>query len=160
MGNATEAVYSAVDALLFVAILTIIIFLNSRGITVNKQVQDAISNNETTSQALANTSYEGYTKGGEATYDGVLMGKQVFTDILSSSTNNIKIVNGATTTNFATKNISYSVGGVTKTKLLIEYVRKDNSSKLLDYVDQNATYIRQFTTDTSGNITYITYKKK
>lgn len=160
MEHATEAVYSAVDALLFVAVLTIIIVLYSRGIEVNNQVQNAISNNETTSQSLVNASYEGYTKSGEAVYDGVLTGKQVFTDILNSSTNNITVVNGGTITNFATKNISYSVGGVTKTKLLIQYVRKDNSSKLLDYVDQNATYIRQYNTDASGNISDITYKKK
>ncbi len=159
MENVTEAVYTAIDAILFVIILSMIIFFSSRGIEVNRQAQDAISNKGTARQALANTTYDGYTKDGEAVYDGVLTGKQVFTDILSSSTNNIKIINGATTTNFVTKNISYSVGGVTTTKLLIEYVRRDNSTKLLDYVDKNSTYIRQYTVDTDGNIANITYKR-
>lgn len=160
MENVTEVIYSAIDALIFVAAITIIVFMYSNGVLAIGNAQSAVSVNETTSQTLVNASYEGYVKDGNATYDGAVTGKQVFTDILNMSDNNIIIVNGSTSVNMATKYITYNMDGLSGTKLLIDYVRNDNSTKLLDYIDKNATYIRQYDTDQNGNVTSVTYKKK
>ena len=97
--------------------------------------------------------YNGYVVNGKTVYDGEISGKQVYTDILNSSETNIFIKN-PTKYDLSTK--------MYENKNMLAYARNDNPTILIteNVINVDATYLRKFIRDTSGNVTQIIYEKQ
>lgn len=160
MSKSTTLFYILLDTVMFVFSVMALIGLVTSGTDVTYKVQSVSLNNETISKTRVEAEFDGYSRNGKTVYDGVLSGKQVYTDILNGADRVIIIGNGNTTTNLDVVIVTYTAGSTTKTARLIDYVRNNNPSKLTEYVDMNASYIRQYTTDTTGNIVSTVYAKQ
>lgn len=144
----------AFDNIIFVISLTALLTLAISMYKYTSNVQDACYYNTTVSKTMPeNTMYNGYVVNGKTVYDGEISGKQVYTDILNSSETNILIKN-PTRYDLSTK--------MHENQNMLAYARNDNPTILIteNVINVDATYLRKFIRDTSGNVTQIIYEKQ
>lgn len=153
-GKIKDFLLISVNTILFAMSVTAIFTFLVSLYNYTSGVQDACYYNTTVSKTMPeNTMYNGYVVDGKIVYDGEISGKQVYTDVLNDIATNI-IIKGNRLHDLNTE--------MYDDKNLLLYARNDDPTILLseNVVNVDATYLRKYVRDTSGNVTQIIYEKQ
>lgn len=149
-----ELIFSAVDMLWFVFAISTIIFCLAQGRKINIAINEDVTKNATVTAKMDTSIYNGYTDDGDMKYDGQLSGAEVIEEIL----------NGQNTYTYYVIQMSgnkINLSSQRKNDMpLIDYAKDWDQTALSGLFNVNATYIREYKTDTNGNIEAVLYKYK
>ncbi len=159
MSRAITLIFQMVaDAIMFLmAVIFLVTFLAQGGLGSNQKVREEISLNETIKHVQQDIpAYDGYFRNGEVQYDGIISGKQVFSDITNGTDKNI-IVQAGVTTRLDNEYVHDSYGNNVS---ILTYSRESDASILWNYVRADYNYMREYYFDGGGNRTYTVYVKQ
>ncbi len=146
----TEAFFIGTDALFF--LFGLMVFMNnfSSAKQLNNRVSDDVLQNTTVKVSIADADAVGYDINGVRRYDGMLLGEQVYTDILSGTEDAVYLdVYG--NMEDLTQDAVPGMSG-------LDYYRNVNPAALQDLIDFDASYIREYHTDTQGHAASVVYR--
>jgi hypothetical protein len=153
-GRIKDFLLISVNIVLFAMSVTAIFTFMVSLYNYTSNVQDACYYNTTVVKTMPeNTMYNGYVVDGKIVYDGELDGKQVYTDVLNGTDTNIVIKNNR---------VHDLNAELYNDQNLLSYARSDDPTILLseNVINIDATYLRKYLRDTSGNVTQIIYEKQ
>lgn len=153
-GRIKDFLLISVNIVLFAMSVTAIFTFMVSLYNYTSNVQDACYYNTTVVKTMPeHTMYNGYVVDGKIVYDGELDGKQVYTDVLNGTDTNIVIKNNR---------VHDLNAELYNDQNLLSYARNDDPTILLseNVVNVDATYLRKYVRDTSGNVTQIIYEKQ